>query len=200
MTLFCLYLKINDLFWSNTKWNLIVKHYMVLSQHISSLGSTTTILWTGNQRIMELNSTKFWMFFLSFLHAFHQSISFFIWLIIYCWEACSWNDVIYVIPVNTNRAPCGTLTFYVGDTVFVPYSGSWWILIRGGTRMGRRGIRLVHGLTKSTLIMYFSGMKIDPKYAFLHAFFLICLSCLFQNLSIWPKTHPFFQFCTFLHP
>ena len=54
----------------------------------------------------------------------------------------------------------------------------------GGTRMARGGIRLVHGLTKSTLITYFSGMKIDPKYAFLHAFFLICPSCSFQNLSI----------------
>ena len=62
----------------------------------------------------------------------------------------------------------------------------------GGTRMARGGIRLVHGHTKSTLITHFSGMKIDPKYAFLHAFFLICLSCPFQNLSIWPKTHPFF--------
>ena len=70
----------------------------------------------------------------------------------------------------------------------------------GGTRMTRGGIRLVHGHTKSTLITYFSGMKIDPKYAFLHAFFLICPSCPFQNLSTWPKTHPFFQFCTFLHP
>ena len=46
----------------------------------------------------------------------------------------------------------------------------------------------------------FSGMKIDPKYVFLHVFFLICPSCPFQNLSIWQKTHPFFQFCTFLHP
>ena len=26
----------------------------------------------------------------------------------------------------------------------------------------------------------------------MHAFFLICLSCSFQNLSIWPKTEPFF--------
>ena len=33
------------------------------------------------------------------------------------------------------------------------------------------GIRLVHGLTKSTLITYFSGMKKDPKMRFLHAFF-----------------------------
>ena len=70
----------------------------------------------------------------------------------------------------------------------------------GATRMARGGIRLVHGLTKSTLITYYLGMKKDPKYAFLHAFFLICLSCSFQNLSIWPKTHPFFQFYTFLHP
>ena len=62
----------------------------------------------------------------------------------------------------------------------------------GGTRMVRGGIRLVHGLTKSTLIMYFSGMKIDPKYVFLNAFFLICLSCSFQNLYIWPKIHLFF--------
>ena len=46
----------------------------------------------------------------------------------------------------------------------------------GGTRMARGSIRLVHGLTKSTLITYYSGMKKDPKYAFLHAFFLICLS------------------------
>ena len=54
----------------------------------------------------------------------------------------------------------------------------------GGTQMARGGIRLVHGLTKSTLITYFSGMKKDPKYVFLHAFFLICLSCSFQNLSV----------------
>ena len=66
--------------------------------------------------------------------------------------------------------------------------------------MARGGIRLIHGHTKSTLITYFSGMKIDPKYAFLHAFFLICLSCPFQNLSIWPKTHPFFNFARFCTP
>ena len=47
--------------------------------------------------------------------------------------------------------------------------------------MARGGVRLVHGHTKIT---YFSGMKINPKYAFLHAFFLICPSCPFQNLSI----------------
>ena len=80
-------------------------------------------------------------------------------------------------------------------------TSTWFVFApRGATRKARGGIRLVHGLTKSTLITYYSGMKKDPKYAFLHAFFLICLSCSFQNLSIWPKTHPFFQFWTFLHP
>ena len=49
---------------------------------------------------------------------------------------------------------------------------------RGATRMARGCIRLVHGYTKSTLITYFSGMKIDPKSAFLQAFFLIL------NLSV----------------
>ena len=57
--------------------------------------------------------------------------------------------------------------------------------VPGATRMARGGIRLVHGSQKSTLITYYSGMKKDPKYAFLHAFFLICLSCSFQNLSLW---------------
>ena len=66
--------------------------------------------------------------------------------------------------------------------------------------MARGGIRHIHGLTKNTLITYYSGTKKDPKYAFLYAFFLICLSCSFQNMSVRPKTHPFFQFCTFLHP
>ena len=75
-----------------------------------------------------------------------------------------------------------------------------WHWPQGATQMARGGIRLVHGHTNSTLITYFSGMKIDPKYAFLHAFFLICLSCPFQSLSIWPKTHPFFQYCTFCTP
>ena len=28
------------------------------------------------------------------------------------------------------------------------------------------------------------------EYVFLHAFFLICPPCPYQNLSIWPKTHP----------
>ena len=43
-------------------------------------------------------------------------------------------------------------------------------------------------------------MKIDPKYGFLHAFFLISPPCPLQNLLIWPKAQPFFYsfacFCT----
>ena len=62
----------------------------------------------------------------------------------------------------------------------------------GATRIARGSIRLVHGLTKSTLITYFSGMKRDPKYAFLHAFFLICLSCSFQKFVYMTKNTPFF--------
>ena len=61
----------------------------------------------------------------------------------------------------------------------------------------RLDIIFVKGLSKYTLNTYFSDMKIDLKYVFLHAFFLIYPSCPFPYLSIWPKTHPFFQFCTF---
>ena len=56
---------------------------------------------------------------------------------------------------------------------------------RGGDLYFRLGIILIKGLSKHTLNRYFSGIKIDPKYAFLG-------SCSFQNLSIWPKTYPFF--------
>ena len=64
----------------------------------------------------------------------------------------------------------------------------------------RLDIILVKRLAKQTLNTYFSGVKIDPKYAFLHAFFLFCVSCPFQNLSIWPKTYPFFNFARFCTP
>ena len=71
---------------------------------------------------------------------------------------------------------------------------------RGGHLYFRLDIIRVKGLSKRTLNTYFLGMKIDPKYAFLQAFYLICLQCTFQNLSICPKTHPFFskfaRFCT----
>ena len=67
----------------------------------------------------------------------------------------------------------------------------------GGHLYVRLDIILVKGLSKHTLSMYFSVIKID---AFLHAFPLIYPSRPFQNLPLWPKTHPFLQFCTFLHP
>ena len=56
----------------------------------------------------------------------------------------------------------------------------------GGTRMARaeRGYQARPWTHKKHPNHVFSGMKKDPKYAFLHAFFLICLSCSFQNLSI----------------
>ena len=54
----------------------------------------------------------------------------------------------------------------------------------GGHLYFRLDIILVKGLSKHTLNTYFSGMKIDPKYMFLYAFFLLCPSCPFQNLSI----------------
>ena len=67
----------------------------------------------------------------------------------------------------------------------------------GGHLYFRLDIILIKGLSKHTLNTYFSGMKIDPKYAFLQAFFLICLSRPFQNLLIWPKTHHCFSPCNF---
>ena len=68
-----------------------------------------------------------------------------------------------------------------------------WVGIQGGTRMARGGIRLVHGLTKSTLIIYFSCMKIDPKYAFLHAFFLNLPVMSFPKFVYMTKNTPFFR-------
>ena len=71
----------------------------------------------------------------------------------------------------------------------------------GGHLYFRLDIILVKWLSKHTLHTYFSGTKVDSKYAFLHAFFLIFLSCPFKNLSIWPKTYlllfpDFACFCT----
>ena len=56
----------------------------------------------------------------------------------------------------------------------------------------RLDIILVKGLSKHTLNTYFTGIKIDPKYAFVHAFFLICASCPFQNFINMTKNIPFF--------
>ena len=62
----------------------------------------------------------------------------------------------------------------------------------GGGLVFRLDIILVKGLSKYTLNTYFSGMKIDPKYVFLHAFFLICVSCPFQ-INQYDQTHTFFS-------
>ena len=83
------------------------------------------------------------------------------------------------------------MTFVENISSSVAWSLYHDICARGGgtTRMARGGIRLVHGLTKST---YYSVMKKDPKYPVLHAFFSICLSCSFQNFFYMTKNTPFF--------
>ena len=45
---------------------------------------------------------------------------------------------------------------------FLYFSFCFYLSPRGATRVARGGIRLVHGLTRSTLITYFSGMKKRP--------------------------------------
>ena len=95
---------------------------------------------------------------------------------------------------NTNK-----LTMSPPILKILDWLASLYILLGGGdTRMARGGIGLVHGLAKSTLIMYYSCMKKDPKYAFLHTFFLICLSCSFQ-MCLYDQKHTnsnFARFCT----
>ena len=71
-------------------------------------------------------------------------------------------------------------------------------ICQGGTRMARGGIRLVHGLTKSILITYFSGMKIDPKYAFLHVYFSLFSCHVLSKICLYDQKHTpnFAHFCT----
>ena len=73
---------------------------------------------------------------------------------------------------------------------------------RGEDLYFRLDIILVKGLSKHTLNIYFSGMKIDPKYTLLHAFFLICPS--YRTVISFPKfvkmtknTPFFFNFARF---
>ena len=65
--------------------------------------------------------------------------------------------------------------------------------------MARGGIRLVHGHTKSTLITYFSGMKIDPDNAFYMHFFNFSVMS-FPKFVYMTKKHTLFsnfaRFCT----
>ena len=103
-------------------------------------------------------------------------------------------------PPPSNFVPVGDRR---GQQIFESPHQKFREKYRGGGGEGhlyfRLNIILIKGLTKHTEHI-FSGMKINPKYAFLHAFSLICPSCPFQNLPLWPKTHPFFpnfaRFCT----
>ena len=52
----------------------------------------------------------------------------------------------------------------------------------GGHLYFRLDIILIKGLSKHTLTKHFPDMKIHPKYAFLHVFFLIFCLFFFQNL------------------
>ena len=64
----------------------------------------------------------------------------------------------------------------------------------------RPDIILVKGFSKHTLNTYFPGVKIDPKYALLHVFFLI-FRYLFFTICDHDQKHTFFssnfgRFCT----
>ena len=72
-----------------------------------------------------------------------------------------------------------------------PPPGHWYF---------RLDIIFVKGLSKHTLNTYFSGTKVDPKYVFSHAFFFICPSCPFQNLSYDQKHTLFSNFARFPTP
>ena len=62
----------------------------------------------------------------------------------------------------------------------------------GGHVYFRLDIILVKGLSKHTLITYFSGMKINPKYVFLHPFFRICHHVL-SKISQYDQKHVLFS-------
>ena len=66
---------------------------------------------------------------------------------------------------------------------------------RGGHLYFRLDIILVKGFSKHTVNTYFSGMKEDPKYAFLHALFLICSFCHYDQIHT-----PFSNFARFCTP
>ena len=67
----------------------------------------------------------------------------------------------------------------------------------GGHLYFRLDIILVKELSKHTLITYFLGMNIDPKYVFLHVFSRHLFLPKFMTIV---RNTPFFQFCMFLHP
>ena len=78
---------------------------------------------------------------------------------------------------------------------------NFWNNPGGGHLYLRLDITLVKGLSKHTLNTYFSGMKIDPKYTFLHTFFLICVHAhVLSKICQYGQKHTIFpnfaRFCT----
>ena len=67
------------------------------------------------------------------------------------------------------------------------------LLSRGGHLYFRLDIILVKGLSKHTLNTYFKGVKIDPKYMFLHAVFLNLSVMSFPKFVKMTKNTPFFS-------
>ena len=64
-----------------------------------------------------------------------------------------------------------------------------------------RGFRLRAALPRQKIIRVSPGCEIDPKMGvFACFFFLIRLSCPFQNYVNMTKNTPFFQFCTSFAP
>ena len=62
----------------------------------------------------------------------------------------------------------------------------------GGTLVCQAGYHLRKRTFKThPKHVFFRDENKPYKYVFLHALFVICLPYPFQNLSIWPKTHPF---------
>ena len=86
------------------------------------------------------------------------------------------------------------------DTLFCHHHSTNPGILAGGALYFRLDIILVKGLSKHTLNTYFSGMKTNPKYAFLLVIFLNLCIMSFPKFVNMAKNIPFFQFCTFLHP
>ena len=72
------------------------------------------------------------------------------------------------------------------------YSINYSTTSGGGTLVCQAGYHLRKRTFKThPKHVFFRDENRPYKYVFLHAFFLICPPYPFQNLSIWPKTHPF---------
>ena len=71
---------------------------------------------------------------------------------------------------------------------------------RGGALVFQAGYHARKMTFKTHPNTYFSGMKIDPKYALVHAFLLICPSYPLKICHYDQKDTLFSQFCTFFVP